>query len=412
MPIDSRERSRPLASIAVIARYDPSRALPDAGRILIRWPVALQEAGLSERHLQRLRSSAPIDVVNVTSGLPRHASAFALFHAWIEYAAIKSPLLSRSLFFGRMDDDVVLSLPWLDRFLSGILRRFESTHLYIGRFEYFSVDLNTFRPHGWGASPTDSLGWIKRVCKTAESRHRKCSGPFPFAQGPLATFSSSVAKWYVESDLIQANVQHALSTHSSQHQNLSRRASRSLGHKLFDDVFVGHQLCMGPRAGRYSPKELTRLMRNVTYDRENETERGALKRVTLISIREWPWGAIEVDYGYKNRWNEMGRLRRGRGSCADLQKEKEHSANRSVWFSAERCFCAHAEEEDDAYSIPPIVHNVKSAADRMRVARRVRRSRFEWRLAANCTRTRGWRYLGCGREWRMCELRRPCAQAV
>ena len=209
MPIDSRERSRPLASIAVIARYDPSRALPDAGRILIRWPVALQEAGLSERHLQRLRSSAPIDVVNVTSGLPRHASAFALFHAWIEYAAIKSPLLSRSLFFGRMDDDVVLSLPWLDRFLSGILRRFESTHLYIGRFEYFSVDLNTFRPHGWGASPTDSLGWIKRVCKTAESRHRKCSGPFPFAQGPLATFSSSVAKWYVESDLIQANVQHA-----------------------------------------------------------------------------------------------------------------------------------------------------------------------------------------------------------
>ena len=70
MPIDSRERSRPLASIAVIARYDPSRALPDAGRILIRWPVALQEAGLSERHLQRLRSSAPIDLVNVTSGLP------------------------------------------------------------------------------------------------------------------------------------------------------------------------------------------------------------------------------------------------------------------------------------------------------------------------------------------------------
>ena len=45
-----------------------------------------------------------------------------------------------------------------------------------------------------------------------------------------------------------------------------------------------------------------------------------------------------------------------------------------------------ADESDDARTIPPIVHNVKSSLDRGRVARAVARSRFESRLD-NCTKT-------------------------
>ena len=62
-------------------------------------------------------------------------------------------------------------------------------------------------------------------------------------------------------------------------------------------------------------------------------------------------------------------------------------------------------------TIPPLVHNVKHAPDRARVARRVQEdSRFEWRLAANCTQLPRRKRWGCGRDWTFCELRSPCSR--
>lgn len=126
-----------------------------------------------------------------------------------------------------------------------------------------------------------------------ERRHAKCSGPFAFAVGPLAITSAPVARWYTSSTAIQANAAAALKSrmleaheHVRSLGNLSRRAARSVGHKLFDDVFFGHELCMGPRAGSAA----TALARTASTS-PHETPRGGLRRVHLISFRAaWPAG--------------------------------------------------------------------------------------------------------------------------
>lgn len=145
----------PLAALAVIARLDLASiaSIAPTSSVLVRHPVALQESGYeSEAALRRMPS---VDVVNVTEGLPRHTAAFALFHAWLSHA-VGHPLLSRASFYGRMDDDIVLSLPWVERLLSGIAARFgTAANLYMGKFEYYHWDREAHRPHGWGASVSD-----------------------------------------------------------------------------------------------------------------------------------------------------------------------------------------------------------------------------------------------------------------
>ena len=349
--------------------------------------------------------NSDVDLLNVSAAYPQHAAAFALFHRWLVFVTVESLRFRVASFFGRADDDVVLALPWVESMLAAAAARFgepRRTHIYIGKLEWYAWDVDTFRPHGWGVTPKGVKIALTNICKGSSTivAQRKCSGPFPFAKGPLAILSAATARWYATSAAVQARVQAALdqrvrqaAAHEQQHENqphaqqqqshasapaisnessarprmgtpppgLTRRSSRSVRHKLFDDIFVGHALCMGPRAGSASHEAADATRANTLHaaahrsagrrkrrptaggdaaggggatrvsavvDRPDartgtdassdvatgsdaeETVRGGLRRVHLLSFRlgGWPWGAFEDSYGSRNRWNERGSI--------------------------------------------------------------------------------------------------------
>ena len=398
----------PLLVIGIIGRNDAQRR----SALRLTWvragPAIVARFAVSAAEPPIPYHEPDIDLVNATGG--SLVGAFATFHAWLQLVCRTRTSPS---FFGRADDDIVVSLSWLEHLVRSLGQHPIQPHMVAGHFEWYHWDTINHRPHANGADAWSAHISAKRVpaCRI----RGRCSGPFPFAKGPLVVFSAPLARWYAGSAAVYAAASRAIS--SRLHLKASKKINeRSLSAKLFDDVFFGHQVCMGPREA---------------VDSSSESGGGGsgggggdgLSHLALVDWGHWPSGAAVDRYGDNNRsgrWNEKG------PDAAALCPRC--AAAKGLWQRAAKCFCgvhtcagrrdaaaaSPAAWADSAVLTPPLVHNVKSRDALAGVWNSVSSSQAEWHLG-RCGTMDVWRrgthrFAGCGHEWTYCSHTSACAR--
>jgi hypothetical protein len=260
---------------------------PVAPSVLVRFAVSLRDR--AARPWWEANSRAPAEPdVDFLDCLGQRSGAgvviLALFDAWLRHAVARYPTAT---FIGRADSDAIPSPSWLLAMLEGeqarqtklLLRAAAEARsvspplVYAGSFQWYHWDTLRFRPWGWGNGPRNSriraVGENPQMCRS--NNHPRCEGPFTFAAGPLLLLSSSLARWYVHSATAASAVAAALDsrlnrttdggggdgTRGSSKRPASLADARARGRfleladagdldvRLFDDIFLGHALCLG-----------------------------------------------------------------------------------------------------------------------------------------------------------------------
>ena len=212
-----------------------------------------------------------------------------LFDAWLRHAVVRYP---HATFIGRADSDAIPSPGWLLAMLAAEAARQAplssacngfKPFVYAGSFQWYNWDEEKHRPWGWGSGP-----WHARRRASFENpRHclrdastPRCSGPFPFAAGPLLLLSVPLVRWYAASAEAAAELAAALDSRINRTRDtaadaggldrdasstssgtftrlLSLEAARARGQflslaeagdldvRLFDDILLGRRLALG-----------------------------------------------------------------------------------------------------------------------------------------------------------------------
>ncbi len=189
-----------------------------------------------------------------------------LFDAWLRHAVARYPFAH---FIGRADSDAIPSPHWLPAMLAAeALRQARANErspmVLAGSMQWYNWDEIAFRPWGWAMGP-----WNARRRAISENKNctmtssPRCAGPFPFAAGPLLLLSTPLARWYIRSESAANAVATALDSRLNRTSDeigggtLSLEAARTRGQfmrlsepgdldvRVFDDVFLGHALCVG-----------------------------------------------------------------------------------------------------------------------------------------------------------------------
>ena len=255
--------------------------------VLVRFAVSLRDrAGEAWWRGAAQPAEADVDFLDcLGQGSGPGVVIFSLFDAWLRHAVARYP---QARFIGRADSDTVPSPSWLLSFINEQSNRFESTHLYAGTLQWYCWDTIKYRPWGWALGPHGSRRAAMREnpehCAPKTSNPR-CSGPFPFAAGPLLLLSSTLARWYAHSAEVSSAVVQGLTARLNLTADESSRGSGGSGGRtggsgasasaapagstlsvdearargiflqpadagdldlrLWDDIFLGHALCMG-----------------------------------------------------------------------------------------------------------------------------------------------------------------------
>ena len=236
-----------------------------APTVLARFAVSLRDRAREGWWSGVARPAEPdvdfLDCMGQSSGAS--VVILSLFDAWLRHAVVRYP---DALFIGRADSDTVPNPGWLLS-LASAARSFGVTHVYAGTIQWYCWDTVKFRPWGWALGPYGSRRSASREnpqhCLPKASSAR-CSGPFPFASGPLLIMSSALARWYGQSVLISRTVAQAITSrlnHTADDGTIGATLSvdearargvflrqadpGDLDVRLWDDIFLGHALCMG-----------------------------------------------------------------------------------------------------------------------------------------------------------------------
>ena len=291
----------------------------------------------------------------------------SLFDGWLRFAAVH---YADASFIGRADDDSVINLSWLHAALAAEAARLAHVpparrRVYAGSFQWFHWDEEAFVPRGWGMGPwnarrtgaRDESAFCPRCCNVTYTP--RCSGPFPFATGPLLLLSGALARWYRDSDAVRHAVRRALDS------RLNRSRGDALGPlplpqarkrglflqptdagdmkvRLFDDVFLGHALCMG-----------------------------GVRNVTLLAF----------PFGTRADVSCNGHGRRGTSGC-------DHSLAQFNWTSPR--------------GLPYVLHNVKMASEVEHAASLVSAVAVGAQAASCGTLRVPNAGLACGHDWTWC----------
>ena len=141
-----------------------------------------------------------------------------------------------------------------------------------GTVQWYNWDRTRFRPWGWSIGPSgarhNAMTENAKRCQSASTE--SCSGPFPFAIGPLLLLSVPLVRLYTSSaaskdalvDAISSRVNRSAvgggsgggspSGGGEEESFLRPETMGDLDVRLFDDVFLGHELCMTNRAANVS----------------------------------------------------------------------------------------------------------------------------------------------------------------
>ena len=238
----------------------------------VRFVVSLRDR--SDEHWRRRAGEVVEPDVDFVDSLGQSAGPavviLSLFDAWLRHAVARYLDVT---FIGRADSDTVPSPSWLLSVLAGQVER-PRRHAILGTMHWYHWDRVRFRPWGWGMGPRFARWSATRdsadLCGGVSMSSERCSGPFPFAIGPLLLLSSPLVRMYAAS----ASTKRALVDALSSRVNLSSSGSvgdarvgggsswvgsfmqpsdmGDLEVRLFDDVFLGHELCMVHRAQHVS----------------------------------------------------------------------------------------------------------------------------------------------------------------
>ena len=274
---------RGFAVLGIIGPDDP--ALRDALRgwtravapaVEARFAISLRDRAAAPWWQSSAASVEPdvdmLDCLGQAAGIS--VVILALFDAWLRYAVAHYP---DAAFYGRADADAIISPRWLLSVLSEqavLLQQHGSErerHVVAGSMQWYNWDTVAHRPWGWANGPrnarTAAMNDNSTLCRPESSP--RCSGPFPFAAGPLLLVSASLLRWYTSSADQATAVANALTSRLNRTAptggggaaiaavELSLAEAKQRGEfiqpsdagdldvRLFDDVFFGHALCMG-----------------------------------------------------------------------------------------------------------------------------------------------------------------------
>ena len=341
----------------------------------MRFAVSARDRALSPWWKNAERVEADVDVIDC---LGQHAGGavvqLSLFDGWLRFAVVHYRDAS---FIGRADDDTVINLSWLHAALAAEVARLAHESLsqrlvYAGTFQWFHWDEAVYMPRGWGMGPWNARRNAAREAPSLCGRcsyhsgcnasyMRRCAGPFPFATGPLLLLSSGLARWYERSDEVRRSVRGALQSRlnrSADSGQLTMVQARTrerflqpadagdLQVRVFDDVFLGHALCM----------------------------RGVRNGIHNLTVLSFPYGTI-VDVPCN------GRGRRGTSGCRN-GITKGHN-----W---------------SAPNAPYVLHNVKMASEVEYAATRLNEVRFGTQLSVCKPIQLSQSLLACGHDWTWC----------
>ena len=254
----------------ILVRHWGSKIAPT---VLVRFAVSVRDRSARPWWQGVAKASEPdIDFLDCLSqSMGQAVVILSLFDAWLRHAIVRYPDVD---FIGRADDDTVPSPGWLLSVVheqSARLAEMPGRALYAGSVQWYNWDERHFRPLGWGAGPRGSrrsaVRENPRNCALDVSTPM-CSGPFPFTTGPLLLMSASLTRWYVNSSTVSAAITQAftarlnrtagapdveygvgkpLSLERARKRGLFLRPTDAgdLDVRLFDDVFLGHALCVG-----------------------------------------------------------------------------------------------------------------------------------------------------------------------
>ncbi|KAL3906971.1 MAG: hypothetical protein SGPRY_010350 [Prymnesium sp.] len=190
---------------------------------------------------------------------------------WFEYALATYP---SAPLIGKMDDDVYVHAPRLEQLLraaiAGVAR---PDRLYLGSITYFNWFPRIFERSGFGWSypMAHRHGAYCKNLSLAEARCSgrgcgTCVGPFPFASGYLAVFSTPLVVELSNSTVIASDERRIQAASSL----ITRTGGRQ--NKIMEDVWLGsllhrQQLAMGERASPISYVAISNGLDNfLVYD--------------------------------------------------------------------------------------------------------------------------------------------------
>ena len=270
-----------LAIIGITGPNDPIRHAylrqawaRQSSKIVIRFVVSIEDSASN--------TSVARDVVQLSCLGQSAGSAvveLALADAWYRYAVTAYAHESYQ-YIGRADTDLAMSPAWLSVVLSSAQQQQqhgEPSHQYLGRVQWFSWHREEARPVGWGGGPLQARMAAQEEFGAHENGTSALAGPFPFVTGPLILLSTSLARWYSDSTAARYSLAAAIesrrivdgrgggsaittttattaaaqtSTASATSTSSSRRfrSPRHAGDihvRLFDDVFLGYNICLG-----------------------------------------------------------------------------------------------------------------------------------------------------------------------
>ena len=301
----------------------------------------------------------------------------SLFDGWLRFAVARFP---DAPLIGRADDDSVINPSWLHAVLIAeaarvprmpLARRF----VYAGSFQWFHWDEEAFVPRGWGHGPWNARRRAAREDPDFCPRNAnnvthapRCAGPFPFATGPLLLLSSALARWYTCSNAVRRAVQRALDSRLNRSRADGRRLplpqARARGAflqprdagdlqlRVFDDVFLGHALCMG-----------------------------GVRHVTLLAFPAGTRADVPCN----------GRGTQAAAGCRNGLNQRFNGSAAS----------------GDASGLPYVLHNVKMSSALTHAAALVSRVRFGTQVASCATLSVPHAQLACGRDWTWCSTPWP-----
>ena len=248
--------------------------------IVVRFAISLRDR--AERPWAESAAASAESDVDFIDCLGQRSGASVvishLFDAWIRHAVARYPYAA---FIGRADSDAIPSPGWLQAVLAAEaarqtrLQQRGPAMVYMGSFQWYNWDEFAYRPWGWGMGPLNSRrrAIAENGARCQSESTPGCAGPFPFAQGPLLLLSQALAQWYARSEFVASAVASSIDSRLNRTSDdsagsgggggapLSLEAARArasflrlsepgdLDVRLFDDVFLGHALCVGDGGG-------------------------------------------------------------------------------------------------------------------------------------------------------------------
>tara|TARA_B100000683_G_scaffold67049_2_gene65833 strand:+ start:5824 stop:6903 length:1080 start_codon:yes stop_codon:yes gene_type:complete len=203
------------------------------------------------------------DEVVTASHMRRHSTINSRIGTWRKLASfMRFAAAAPEPYVARADDDVFVSLPLLIQYahrmsVLGLAR------VYAGVFEWFNFRESSLEAVGFGYNYGTSVHTGKRHGCRADAPPHECSGPYPFAKGPLLLMSAALVRDMVSSAPF-------------------RTYAAASGGVVHDDVVLGVSVAKRPSV------TYLRIRRNAWHDRTQRTYDSA----RLLAAHKIPWDCV------------------------------------------------------------------------------------------------------------------------